>query len=56
VASNDALTVLRNVRIGNRLVDDVGICVLASQLVKIGVEELEVRVPIELRPNFAEEA
>jgi hypothetical protein len=51
-----APTILGNVRLGDRLVHNVGICVLAPQLIEIGCEELKIGVLINFVPKVRKQA
>ena len=54
--TDNAPTIFRNVRNGNRLVHDVRIRVFSPQLIEIGRNELKIGVPINFVPKFAEPA
>jgi len=51
-----APTILGNVRLGDRLVHNVCICIFTPQLIEIGRNELKIGVPINFVPKFAEPA
>ena len=56
MGTDNAPTIFRNVRNGNRLVHDVRIRVFSPQLIEIGRNELKIGVPINFVPKFAEPA